>query len=474
MCTGRSRARLSLTRCIPRAHPRAGEGRVHACLRHQMNFLSEACRVEEGKLAATEQKDIRLRPRLAKVCVGEGCWQARRAEKGKGAAAWRLAPDGRRAAPPPPRAAPQVCSQERASFCRDVPPGKARVIKCLMGAMGDARFGAECRAELQTRVQVRALARARGGGQQGVCHCAAGLPTAALYRRGVMRCTVHCAPLGNLTTTPPPPDGGGRRLRRVSQGGVRPRHQRALRGRYGEAARQRGGAALPHRWLRLNRGRLPGAFVYVRGSLCCFSTKGPAWARLGPRCFAPPVHVAGRSRLPTRLPPSDGAQPRGALCAVGLQQRLPPDGGVRRRRRVALPQGVLGGGVRGWTAGLKRGSREGSPLGGGCGHDARRRVLCRRAALLTPPPPPPAPRRTPPTARAASSPLAPRGAACPRRWWRGGRSTRSAARSCLRRRPRTAARTSGVCGGGEGAVSGQFCGRLGGCCPALALTLSTP
>jgi hypothetical protein len=37
------------------------------CLRHQMNFLSPACAAEESALASKEARDIRLRPKLAKV-----------------------------------------------------------------------------------------------------------------------------------------------------------------------------------------------------------------------------------------------------------------------------------------------------------------------------------------------------------------------------------------------------------------------
>jgi hypothetical protein len=49
----------------------SGEGRVHTCLRHNMNFLSEACQREENKLQALEYRDIRLKPKLAKVCSEE-------------------------------------------------------------------------------------------------------------------------------------------------------------------------------------------------------------------------------------------------------------------------------------------------------------------------------------------------------------------------------------------------------------------
>ncbi len=36
-------------------------------------------------------------------------------------------------------------------YCKDVKPGKARVIKCLMEAMAQPNFGEECKAELQKR-----------------------------------------------------------------------------------------------------------------------------------------------------------------------------------------------------------------------------------------------------------------------------------------------------------------------------------
>ena len=39
-------------------------------------------------------------------------------------------------------------------FCKDVRPGKARVVKCLMEAMAKPSFGAECRAELRERAEV--------------------------------------------------------------------------------------------------------------------------------------------------------------------------------------------------------------------------------------------------------------------------------------------------------------------------------
>lgn len=39
-------------------------------------------------------------------------------------------------------------------YCKDVKPGKARVVKCLMEHMGQPNFGVECRAELKERAEV--------------------------------------------------------------------------------------------------------------------------------------------------------------------------------------------------------------------------------------------------------------------------------------------------------------------------------
>ncbi|GLI60743.1 hypothetical protein VaNZ11_002971 [Volvox africanus] len=87
-----------------------GEGRVHQCLRYNKEKLSEQCRNEEMKLAALEYRDIRLRPKLNKLC-----------------------------------------SEEKAVYCKDVKPGKARVIKCLVENMAQPNFGEECKEELQKR-----------------------------------------------------------------------------------------------------------------------------------------------------------------------------------------------------------------------------------------------------------------------------------------------------------------------------------
>lgn len=49
----------------------AGQGRVHQCLRFNRNKISDRCRDEEMKLAAVEYRDIRLRPKLNKLCSEE-------------------------------------------------------------------------------------------------------------------------------------------------------------------------------------------------------------------------------------------------------------------------------------------------------------------------------------------------------------------------------------------------------------------
>jgi Golgi apparatus protein 1 len=48
-----------------------GEGRVHQCLRMHRDELSPKCKQEEMKLAAIEYRDIRLRPKLNKLCSEE-------------------------------------------------------------------------------------------------------------------------------------------------------------------------------------------------------------------------------------------------------------------------------------------------------------------------------------------------------------------------------------------------------------------
>lgn len=88
----------------------AGEGRVHQCLREHMGQLTEACRQEELKLNIIQSRDIRLRPKLAKLC-----------------------------------------SEEIAIFCKDVQPGKGRVFKCLQEKIGQTEFGSSCKAQVEER-----------------------------------------------------------------------------------------------------------------------------------------------------------------------------------------------------------------------------------------------------------------------------------------------------------------------------------
>uniref|UniRef100_A0A7R9V0N1 Golgi apparatus protein 1 n=1 Tax=Chlamydomonas euryale TaxID=1486919 RepID=A0A7R9V0N1_9CHLO len=87
-----------------------GDGRVHKCLRGAMGQLSPRCRKEEQKLQAKEMRDVRLRPKLNRAC-----------------------------------------SEEKAVYCKDVKPGRARVVQCLMENMAQPDFGQECLEELEKR-----------------------------------------------------------------------------------------------------------------------------------------------------------------------------------------------------------------------------------------------------------------------------------------------------------------------------------
>lgn len=83
---------------------------MHQCLREHMGQLTEACRQEELKLNIIQSRDIRLRPKLAKLC-----------------------------------------SEEIAIFCKDVQPGKGRVFKCLQEKIGQTEFGSSCKAQVEER-----------------------------------------------------------------------------------------------------------------------------------------------------------------------------------------------------------------------------------------------------------------------------------------------------------------------------------
>ncbi|KAK9820440.1 hypothetical protein WJX72_010380 [[Myrmecia] bisecta] len=87
-----------------------GEGRVHECLRAQREALSEACRKEELKLNIIQSRDIRLRPKLNKLC-----------------------------------------SEEIAVYCKEVKPGKGRVFKCLQENLAKPDFGQQCKEQVEQR-----------------------------------------------------------------------------------------------------------------------------------------------------------------------------------------------------------------------------------------------------------------------------------------------------------------------------------
>ncbi|KAK9816541.1 hypothetical protein WJX72_001742 [[Myrmecia] bisecta] len=87
-----------------------GEGRVHECLRAQRGALSEACRKEEVKLNIIQSRDIRLRPKLNKLCSGE-----------------------------------------IAVYCKEVKRGKGRVFKCLQENLAKLDFGQQCREQVEQR-----------------------------------------------------------------------------------------------------------------------------------------------------------------------------------------------------------------------------------------------------------------------------------------------------------------------------------
>eukprot|EP00955_Chlamydomonas_euryale_P032575 342893-Chlamydomonas_euryale.AAC.1 len=59
----------------------------------------------------------------------------------------------------------RACSEEKAVYCKDVKPGRARVVQCLMENMAQPDFGQECLEELEKREDA---VRAGWGGVQDV------------------------------------------------------------------------------------------------------------------------------------------------------------------------------------------------------------------------------------------------------------------------------------------------------------------
>ncbi len=59
------------TRIPPFTTNNAGEGRVHECLTENLDKLTEACRMEEMKISIIQSQDVRLRPKLNKLCSEE-------------------------------------------------------------------------------------------------------------------------------------------------------------------------------------------------------------------------------------------------------------------------------------------------------------------------------------------------------------------------------------------------------------------
>ncbi|GAB4823102.1 hypothetical protein N2152v2_010148 [Parachlorella kessleri] len=89
-----------------------GEGRVHACLRERLEELSPDCRREQLKLMVLQARDVRLRPKLQRLC-----------------------------------------SEELAVFCKGVAPGRGRKFRCLQDNLAKPDFGPECREEVSNRIR---------------------------------------------------------------------------------------------------------------------------------------------------------------------------------------------------------------------------------------------------------------------------------------------------------------------------------
>ena len=140
-----------------RARFPAGEGRVHQCLRYHLSYLSERCKKEELKLQAVEYRDIRLRPKLNKVCSQERaayCKVRRAAAKAACGPPWRrmLVSSASwgcacRAPALVPTARCRCCAagrQARQGARRQVPDGECGGAQLWGGVQGERRQAAWC------------------------------------------------------------------------------------------------------------------------------------------------------------------------------------------------------------------------------------------------------------------------------------------------------------------------------------------
>jgi Golgi apparatus protein 1 len=89
------------------ADKEAGAGRIHRCLRDHAADLSDECKKEELTLSIVQSQDVRLMPQLRVACV-----------------------------------------DEMKQYCKDVPPGGQRVLKCLQENVKQPDFGGACLKEV--------------------------------------------------------------------------------------------------------------------------------------------------------------------------------------------------------------------------------------------------------------------------------------------------------------------------------------
>eukprot|EP00892_Ulva_mutabilis_P008395 jgi/Ulvmu1/5928/UM026_0050.1 len=87
-----------------------GEGAMLECLRQNRKHLSTKCRMEEMRISQLQARDVRLRPKIMKVCA-----------------------------------------EEMVLFCDKISPGGGRMFNCLLEHVAKPMFGGPCKAEILKR-----------------------------------------------------------------------------------------------------------------------------------------------------------------------------------------------------------------------------------------------------------------------------------------------------------------------------------
>jgi golgi apparatus protein 1 len=161
---------------------KAGDGRIHQCLRNHRSELTDPCRKAELELEIEESGNFDLRTSLRKVrrasvhelstrltcrMLEQTCvhckHQLSSCTPSASSSFWCMGADAIcnliardvSGTDLSDYLCAQVCAEERQTFCSDVTTGKARVFRCLVHNLGKAAFRQACHDEVLKKLRRR-------------------------------------------------------------------------------------------------------------------------------------------------------------------------------------------------------------------------------------------------------------------------------------------------------------------------------